>query len=92
MLAAKSGGFMETVVPGETGWLHEPGDAEDLAKSVIAMERAGGGGRRAMGVAGRRWLEGNASAERWRVSFEKVIASLPAVRHEQNYEKISPIA
>jgi len=34
VLASRHGGPLETVVPGETGWLFAPGDADDLAKTI----------------------------------------------------------
>ncbi len=34
IVATNHGGAMETILPGETGWLVEPGNAEELAKAI----------------------------------------------------------
>ncbi|MGH7090887.1 MAG: glycosyltransferase, partial [Stellaceae bacterium] len=34
VIATAHGGALETVVPGETGWLVRPGDPADLAKAL----------------------------------------------------------
>jgi glycosyltransferase involved in cell wall biosynthesis len=34
VVATRHGGAMETILEGETGWLVEPGNAEDLAKAI----------------------------------------------------------
>ena len=77
MLAARSGGLPETVIDGTTGFLHTPDDPEDLADSILRMEQCDKGQRRAMGIAGRKWLEQHGSMESWTDEFNKVIESLP---------------
>ncbi len=52
VLAADHGGARETVVPGETGWLVAPGDAEAWAAALSAAIDAGPKRRAAMGKAG----------------------------------------
>ena len=73
VLAARSGGLTETVIPGETGWLHEPGNAQALADDIERMEAMGDEGRVEMGRAGRRWLLANASPEAWRQDFLRIV-------------------
>ena len=55
MLAAASGGLSETVLDGQTGFLHEPGGAGGLARDVQAMEMMSAEERRTMGALGRQW-------------------------------------
>ena len=74
VLAARSGGLTETVIDGQTGLLHEPGSADSLAQSVIALEAAGPEARSRMGNAGREWLEKEADPEDWKKSFRDIIA------------------
>lgn len=71
VLAAASGGLAETVIDGQTGLLHRPGDADGLAAHVIRLERQEEL-RSRMGLAGRRWLEENASPEKWLASFRDI--------------------
>ena len=73
VLAARSGGLTETVVEGVTGFLHEPGDAVQLADDVERMEALGAKGRAEMGYRGRQWLIDNASPEEWRERFVGIL-------------------
>jgi glycosyltransferase involved in cell wall biosynthesis len=73
VLAAASGGLTETVVPGETGFLHSAGSAEALANDVEQMEALGSDGRREMGAAGRKWLLAHASPAEWRDRFFSIL-------------------
>jgi len=73
MLAARSGGLTETVVDGETGFLHESGNAAELARQVIELD--GAPERRVeMGRAGRAWLLGNTNEQDWLRKFSRVVA------------------
>ena len=74
VLAASSGGLTEVVVDGETGLLHEPGNAKQIAQQVMEME-ADAANRRALGRQGRVWLEKNADENQWREKFSKIAAS-----------------
>jgi glycosyltransferase involved in cell wall biosynthesis len=76
VIAANSGGLSETVHPGKTGFLHEPGDPEAIANAVLACENLGVSGRASLGVAGRAWLGENASPEQWLVDFRKMVCGL----------------
>jgi glycosyltransferase involved in cell wall biosynthesis len=73
VLAAASGGLKETVTDGVTGFLHEPGDAEDLADDVMRMEEAGTRGRLDMGIAGRQWLLDHACPDTWLTRFTGIL-------------------
>jgi glycosyltransferase involved in cell wall biosynthesis len=73
VLAARSGGLTETVFGGVTGYLHEPGNAEQLADDVERLEAHGVAGRTEMGQAGRRWLLENASPDEWRERFVCIV-------------------
>ena len=68
MLAARSGGLTETVIDGETGLLHEPGNAEELAQQVMAVSESPDRAIE-MGRAGRRWLLANTSIAAWQERF-----------------------
>jgi glycosyltransferase involved in cell wall biosynthesis len=73
VLAASSGGLTEVVVDGETGLLHEAGNAKQIAQQVTEME-ADAANRRALGRQGRAWLEQNADENQWRENFSKIAA------------------
>jgi glycosyltransferase involved in cell wall biosynthesis len=53
VMAADHGATRETVVPGETGWLVTPGDAEAWASALLHAAEAGAARRQAMGQAAR---------------------------------------
>ncbi|PLR22335.1 glycosyl transferase [Caulobacter zeae] len=53
VIAADHGATRETVVPGETGWLAAPGDAEAWAQALNEACEAGAAGRQSMGMAAR---------------------------------------
>jgi len=71
MLAARSGGLSETVQHGTTGFLHEPGNARELAEHVKILEKDDAL-RHAMGMAGREWLVEHTSRERWMDKFFQI--------------------
>jgi glycosyltransferase involved in cell wall biosynthesis len=73
MFAAASGGLSETVEHGRTGYLHEPGDARQLAEQVVAFEQLPGSRRLEMGREGRRWLEQNALPSAWHDDFRQIL-------------------
>jgi glycosyltransferase involved in cell wall biosynthesis len=72
VLAASSGGLPEIVVDGETGLLHEPGNAKQLAQQVMQLEREPEK-HRTMGLRGRTWLEQNADETKWQREFMKIL-------------------
>ncbi len=69
VIAARAGALEETVHDGVTGWLHEAGSAKDLARAIIAAEKAGKELRAKHGTLGREWLIRNADPEEWRRKF-----------------------
>ena len=52
VVVAAHGAPVDTVIDDETGWLHRPGDAEDLARRMAQALDAGPKRRKAMGQAG----------------------------------------
>jgi glycosyltransferase involved in cell wall biosynthesis len=74
MLAAASGGLTETVEHGRTGYLHEPGNAEDLVSHIVKFE-ADPDSLRVMGENGRCWLVENASESVWLGKFADALKS-----------------
>ncbi len=50
VIASRLGGFTETIIEGETGFLVAPGDADALALALEAHDRAGRGGARGNGA------------------------------------------
>lgn len=70
VFAARSGALTETVVEGQTGYLHEPGNAEDLARQVAEADAAPQL-RREMGLAGYQWLGEKTSKELWRERIQR---------------------
>jgi glycosyltransferase involved in cell wall biosynthesis len=71
VLAARSGGLTETVTDHQTGLLHEPGNADELARhlSEITDDPAQA---QAWGRAGRAWLEKNTSTRDWLARFNTI--------------------
>lgn len=53
VIASRLGGYTETIIDGETGFLAPAGDAAALAQAIERMIAAGGEARRAMGERGR---------------------------------------
>jgi glycosyltransferase involved in cell wall biosynthesis len=77
VLAARSGGLTETVQPGVTGLLHDPGDSAALVIDVMQMEHHTADERHTWGQTAREWLLREASVQQWMHGFEQVLASLP---------------
>ncbi len=76
VIAARSGGLVETVQEGEGGFLHTPGDVNSLVEAILKLEETGYAGRTNMGLTGRRWLLKKASPEAWKASFEEIVKSV----------------
>lgn len=68
VIAARSGGLTETVLPDQTGWLYEATDVEALKDCLIAAldDRAEADRR---GQAGRVWVEQNTGSAAWLEHF-----------------------
>jgi glycosyltransferase involved in cell wall biosynthesis len=73
MLAARSGGLSETVQHGVTGFLHQPGNATELAEHVIRTN-ASADLRRQMGEKGRAWLLQQPTQQQWIENFKQLVA------------------
>lgn len=76
MIAAASGGLTETIVDGETGYLHIPNDPKSLVESVGKIEKLSTNERREMGQAGRRWLLDETDPSKWMESFSAIVNSV----------------
>ncbi|SKB08990.1 Glycosyltransferase involved in cell wall bisynthesis [Prosthecobacter debontii] len=73
VLAARSGGLTETVIPGQTGFLHTPADVENLVQDVLTLESMAPIQRLTMGDRGRHWLRTEAHPEVWLNRFDKIL-------------------
>lgn len=76
VLAARSGGFSETVLPGHTGLLHTPADAEALTQDILTVENLLPLERSAWGLNGRRWLLAEANVEAWKKRFDGILETV----------------
>jgi glycosyltransferase involved in cell wall biosynthesis len=79
VLGAASGGLPEIVIDGQTGLLHQPGNAEEIAQHVRRLE-GDDHVRREMGQRGRAWLEQNASETLWQEKFREITGHALAQR------------
>ena len=73
MFAASSGGLSETVDHGRTGYLHDAGNARQLAEQIAAYEMLPASRRQELGREGRRWLERNANPDAWQDNFRQIL-------------------
>lgn len=80
VLAAKSGGLTETVLPDRTGLLHEPGAVDEIVRDVLAMEARSREEREAMGRTGREWLLREASVTAWQDQFDAIMEKAVSAR------------
>jgi glycosyltransferase involved in cell wall biosynthesis len=71
VLAAEGGGLAETVVRDQTGWLHRPGDAAQLAEQMVEVLQDPAEVRR-RGREGRRWLVEHTRREDWLDEFDRI--------------------
>jgi glycosyltransferase involved in cell wall biosynthesis len=76
VIAARSGGLVETVREGEGGFLHRPGDPDSLVEAILKLEETGHAGRVAMGTTGRKWLLQKASPDVWKSGFSEIVESV----------------
>jgi hypothetical protein len=75
MFAAASGGLEETVDHGHTGYLHEAGNAQQLATQILEFELLSAPRKSEMGREGRRWLELHADQGHWQDKFSQILDS-----------------
>jgi glycosyltransferase involved in cell wall biosynthesis len=73
MLAARSGGLGETVQHNVTGYLHQPGNAEELAEHILATDSSANH-RKTMGENGRKWLLSQPTPQQWLDRFRQIVA------------------
>lgn len=78
VLAAKSGGLSEIVQHGVTGLQHEPGDVDDIVRSVLEMESTPATARLVIGRNGRQWLLRETGTQAWLQRFEEILAGAVA--------------
>jgi glycosyltransferase involved in cell wall biosynthesis len=71
VLVARSGGLPEIVAHSETGLVHDPGNAKQLAEQVMELE-ASAQRWKEMGRRGRTWLQANADESDWQRRFCEV--------------------
>lgn len=79
-VAPARGGVTDTVIPGETGWLFEPGDVDDLVERTLHLVE-NDVARRSMGRAARRAAERRSWSEihaRLFADYAEVIGAHPA--------------
>lgn len=75
VLAARSGGLIETVQPHQTGLLHEPGDVSALVRDVLSIEAMSHEQRQQLGANARAWLLRETTVERWQDRFDEILAA-----------------
>lgn len=73
VLAARSGGLGETVLHGQTGFLHAPADAENLMQDVLTLEGMSPTQRAALGASGRHWLRQETDPSVWLKRFDEIL-------------------
>lgn len=76
VLAAAFGGFTETVQHGNTGFLHQPGDAENLVQDLLNLEAMSVTQRFSMGSSGRHWLRQETNPTVWLKRFEEIVGDI----------------
>jgi glycosyltransferase involved in cell wall biosynthesis len=82
VLAARSGGLIETVQPHETGLLHEPGDVPGLVRDVLTLESMSTELREQLGSQARAWLLRETTVESWQDRFDEILANATRPSHE----------
>jgi glycosyltransferase involved in cell wall biosynthesis len=75
MFAAASGGLTETVQHESTGYLHEPGNVDELVEQILHLEANPELGP-VLGNNGRVWLETHTGKDKWVKQFQAVLSIL----------------
>lgn len=75
MLAAASGGLIETVQHEKTGFLHSPGNVDDLLEQIQFLQKNPEQSE-TMGRKGRSWLESQTHKSKWLTKFHEVFRVL----------------
>lgn len=81
MFAAASGGLTETVQHEITGYLHEPGNVDELVEQILYLETYPDKGP-ILGHKGREWLESHTQKSEWLDKFELLLSH---ITHGQTY-------
>jgi len=76
VLAARSGGLIETVQHCQTGLLHTPGDVSAIVQDVLALESMSQDQRRQLGDHARQWLLRETSVTAWQDKFDHMLQSI----------------
>ncbi len=76
VLAARSGGLIETVQHGQTGLLHTPGDVSAIVQDVLAFESMSQDQHRLLGDHARQWLLRETSVSAWQDKFDHMLQSI----------------
>jgi glycosyltransferase involved in cell wall biosynthesis len=76
VLAARSGGLIETIQHGQTGLLHAPGDVVGIAQDVLGLESMPHDQRRQLGDNARQWLLRETSVRIWQDKFDQMLQNL----------------
>ncbi len=82
VLGARSGGIPESVLDGECGLLHEPGNAEALAHHIQQLHHNSHQSL-TLGQTARRWLLANSGAEFWWHGFERITNTIRETSSQQ---------
>lgn len=72
IFAAHSGGLQEAVLHEQTGFLHEPGNSEELYNQILTFNQDPEHFS-FMGEKGNEWLQENTSPDQWLDCFENII-------------------
>ncbi|MEE4210503.1 MAG: glycosyltransferase family 4 protein [Parvularcula sp.] len=83
IIASAHGGALETVIDGETGYLVPPGEAEALAKALLAVNHLGQEGREGMGRRGMAHARGTFTTEAMTAATLAIYARVLADRGER---------
>lgn len=73
VVAARTGGLGEMVMPGKTGFQFEPGDAPGFHAGVRQLMRCTPEDRRELGRNGWRWVRETFAQERWKDQYGKLV-------------------
>lgn len=83
VVATRTAGLADVIADGETGLLVAPGDAEGWRAAVTRL-RADDALRERLGRAARRWVEANATLDRWAARLADALAAAADDFREKN--------
>ena len=85
VLAARIGGLGEIVFHERTGYQFQPGDRDDFLTALQALQSAAPEHRRALGQAGRAWLQAETDPKSWRARYLRI-----ALRTVERHHALRP--